>query len=117
MKRTIQTLAVLATLALGFGLAAPAGAAPAMAARAVPAADAAQPAAEQAGYHGPRPSIHFHFGTPAPQFYHVPPQHRSQALPRAHVNWCHARYRSYRVWDNTFQPHRGPRRQCISPFF
>ncbi|TIP33596.1 MAG: BA14K family protein, partial [Mesorhizobium sp.] len=29
---------------------------------------------------------------------------------------CHDRYRSYRAWDNTFQPYNGPRRQCISPY-
>ena len=34
----------------------------------------------------------------------------------AHVDWCHARYRSYRSYDNTFQPYNGPRRQCISPY-
>ena len=34
----------------------------------------------------------------------------------AHVDWCHARYRSYRAYDNTFQPYNGPRRQCISPY-
>lgn len=34
----------------------------------------------------------------------------------AHVDWCYARYRSYREWDNTFQPYNGPRRQCISPY-
>lgn len=34
----------------------------------------------------------------------------------AHAEWCHARYRSYRAWDNTFQPYNGPRRQCISPY-
>ena len=34
----------------------------------------------------------------------------------AHVRWCYNRYRSYRVWDNTFQPYHGPRRQCWSPY-
>ena len=34
----------------------------------------------------------------------------------AHVRWCYDRYRSYREWDNTFQPYNGPRRQCISPY-
>jgi hypothetical protein len=33
-----------------------------------------------------------------------------------HVEWCHARYRSYRAWDNTWQPNYGRRRQCISPY-
>jgi hypothetical protein len=34
----------------------------------------------------------------------------------AHVEWCYDRYRSYRAWDNTFQPYNGPRRQCYSPY-
>lgn len=34
----------------------------------------------------------------------------------SHVNWCANRYRSYRAYDNTFQPYGGPRRQCISPY-
>jgi hypothetical protein len=33
-----------------------------------------------------------------------------------HVQWCYNRYRSYRAWDNTFQPYHGPRRQCYSPY-
>lgn len=34
----------------------------------------------------------------------------------AHEEWCYNRYRSYRAYDNTFQPYNGPRRQCISPY-
>ena len=34
----------------------------------------------------------------------------------AHIRWCHSRYRSYRSWDNRWQPYSGPRRQCISPY-
>ena len=34
----------------------------------------------------------------------------------AHVNWCYSRYRSYRAYDNTYQPYGGPRRQCYSPY-
>jgi len=34
----------------------------------------------------------------------------------AHIRWCHNRYRSYRAWDNSWQPYNGPRRQCISPY-
>jgi len=33
-----------------------------------------------------------------------------------HEQWCYSRYRSYRAWDNTFQPYNGPRRQCHSPY-
>lgn len=34
----------------------------------------------------------------------------------SHVNWCANRYRSYRAYDNTFQPYNGPRKQCVSPY-
>ena len=34
----------------------------------------------------------------------------------SHVNWCANRYRSYRAYDNTFQPYNGPRQQCHSPY-
>lgn len=34
----------------------------------------------------------------------------------AHVRWCHNRYRSYRAYDNTFQPYNGRRQQCYSPY-
>lgn len=34
----------------------------------------------------------------------------------AHVQWCYDRYRSYRAYDNTFQPYNGPRRSCNSPY-
>lgn len=30
----------------------------------------------------------------------------------AHTQSCYARYRSYRAYDNTYQPNYGPRRQC-----
>ncbi len=33
-----------------------------------------------------------------------------------HVSWCYARYRSYRAYDNTYQPYYGPRRVCVSPY-
>lgn len=29
-----------------------------------------------------------------------------------HASSCYARYRSYRAWDNTYQPYYGPRRPC-----
>jgi hypothetical protein len=34
----------------------------------------------------------------------------------SHTRWCYARYRSYRAYDNTYQPYYGPRRQCVSPY-
>ncbi|GCA48804.1 MAG: BA14K family protein [Sinorhizobium meliloti] len=33
-----------------------------------------------------------------------------------HVQWCYDRYRSYRAYDNSYQPYNGPRRQCYSPY-
>jgi hypothetical protein len=39
-----------------------------------------------------------------------------QAGGNSHINWCSNRYRSYRAYDNTFQPNYGPRKACISPY-
>lgn len=44
------------------------------------------------------------------------PVYRGRALSNAHVQWCYGKYRSYRAYDNTFQPYNGPRRQCYSPY-
>jgi len=30
----------------------------------------------------------------------------------SHAEYCYSRYRSYRAYDNTYQPNYGPRRQC-----
>lgn len=43
------------------------------------------------------------------------PVYRSQS-GSAHVRWCYNRYRSYRAYDDTYQPYDGPRRQCYSPY-
>jgi hypothetical protein len=32
-----------------------------------------------------------------------------------HAEWCSNRYRSFRAYDNTYQPNTGPRRECVSP--
>jgi hypothetical protein len=42
-----------------------------------------------------------------------PPDYRAGG---SHEQWCYNRYRSYRAYDNTFQPYNGPRRQCRSPY-
>jgi len=34
-----------------------------------------------------------------------------------HLAWCQNHYRSFRAFDNTFQPIKGRRRVCISPFY
>jgi hypothetical protein len=50
--------------------------------------------------------------------YYVAPRrvYRAPVAGNGHVRWCYSRYRSYRAWDNTFQPYNGPRRQCYSPY-
>jgi hypothetical protein len=70
-------------------------------------------------YDRPRASIEFHFGTPSYRYYEPPvyvAPRRHYGLSSAHYRWCEWRYRSYRSWDNTFQPYHGPRTQCISPY-
>lgn len=37
-------------------------------------------------------------------------------ITQHHVNWCYAKYRSYRAHDNSFQPYHGPRKRCSSPY-
>jgi len=49
--------------------------------------------------------------------YVAPPRRYRQVGGSSHVRWCYARFRSYRSWDNTFQPYNGPRRQSISPYW
>jgi hypothetical protein len=52
-------------------------------------------------------------------YYNAPPPrryYRAGRLSSAHVQWCYNRYRSYRAYDNTFQPYNGPRRPCYSPY-
>ncbi|MFC7065543.1 BA14K family protein [Brucella rhizosphaerae] len=69
------------------------------------------------GYRHYRPHYRPHWGPPP--VYRHPPRYRSAPMYRggnAHVRWCYNRYRSYRAYDNTFQPNYGPRRQCYSPY-
>lgn len=40
----------------------------------------------------------------------------ARRLTAAHIDWCYAHYRSYRAYDNSFQPYAGPREQCWSPY-
>lgn len=65
--------------------------------------------------------IYLNLNVPDYDYYDVP--YRPRAYPRAayrggnaHVEWCYARYRSYRAYDNSYQPYNGPRRACISPY-
>lgn len=41
----------------------------------------------------------------------------SAGINPKHYDWCFSRYRSYRSYDNTFQPNYGPRQQCLSPYY
>ena len=73
------------------------------------------------------------FGNPYPNYYYAPRRYRPYYEPRAyyvppaprriyrgggnaHVAWCSQRYRSYRAYDNSYQPYNGPRRECVSPY-
>lgn len=75
------------------------------------------------------PSIYLDFSIPAYRYapryyapryyaprYYAPRRVYRGGLSNAHVQWCYDRYRSYRAYDNTFQPYNGPRRQCWSPY-
>ena len=42
---------------------------------------------------------------------------REAGINPRHIDWCYARYRSYRDYDNTYQPNYGGRRQCYSPYY
>ena len=54
-----------------------------------------------------------------PVYREVPVDRRGVRVRRAerawadHVAYCRARYRSYRVSDDTYQPFHGPRRRCV----
>ena len=142
MKQQLTRLACSALLGLAIGGAAAVGSAQAQSAGAMTApalaighsAEAAA-TAELVGHryhrrhyrrhdrHGG--GVYFRFGggsfsltVPPPRYY--PRYRRHYDYPRAsysrHVDWCYARYKSYRHWDNTFQPYHGPRRQCFSPY-
>ena len=74
-------------------------------------------------YYNSYPGFYLGLGVPTYRYY-APPR-RYYAPPRryyrsgggsAHVAWCYSRYRSYRQWDNTYQPYYGSRRQCWSPY-
>ncbi|MCR4268048.1 BA14K family protein [Nitratireductor sp. ZSWI3] len=49
----------------------------------------------------------------APPARRIYPGHDAQVAHRA---WCRQHYRSYRADDNSFQPRKGARRRCRSPY-
>ena len=63
------------------------------------------------------PSIDFWYYSEPRYVYprYVEPR-RYHRLSEAHYRWCERRWRSYRAYDNTYQPYHGPRRQCVSPY-
>lgn len=46
----------------------------------------------------------------------VAPRPVYRSYGNSHAGWCYERYRSYRAYDNSFQPYNGPRQQCYSPY-
>lgn len=62
-------------------------------------------------YHRPPAGFYLEFNAPR---YAAP--RRAVRGGNAHYRWCYGRYKSYRQWDNSWQPYHGPRRQCISPY-
>lgn len=65
----------------------------------------------------PRSGFYFGLGIVPRYEYRVAPRRYYRTYSSAHVRWCHNRYRSYRAWDNSWQPYHGPRRQCRSPYY
>jgi hypothetical protein len=63
-----------------------------------------------------RSGFYFGLGIVPSYNYYVAPRRVYRSSSSAHVQWCYNRYRSYRAWDNTFQPYNGPRQQCYSPY-
>lgn len=43
-------------------------------------------------------------------------QQSQPSYGNSHTSWCANRWRSYRAYDNTYQPYNGPRAQCVSPY-
>jgi hypothetical protein len=70
------------------------------------------PAWRHPGWYGP--GVGVYVAPPAPRYR---PRYHTRRISDPHVEWCYAQYRSYREWDNTWQPLRGPRRECISPYY
>ncbi|MEM1364713.1 MAG: BA14K family protein [Pseudomonadota bacterium] len=66
-------------------------------------------------YHG----NHYHRGSNA-VIYQQPRRVKRvirAGLSNRHYRWCHAKYRSYRARDNSFQPYQGGRKACVSPYY
>lgn len=89
----------------------------------------AQPRYYHPGYYDDYAPTYYAPRYHAPTYYYAPRYHAPRYYaPRyyrqtyysggnAHTRWCYARYRSYRAYDNTFQPYYGPRQPCVSPYY
>lgn len=66
-------------------------------------------------YWGVYPGFYLGLGVPSYRYYNEPRRVYRRSTS-AHVEWCYDRWKSYRQWDNTYQPKHGKRRQCISPY-
>lgn len=74
------------------------------------------------GYYGSGYSGPYYYGSTryyAPRYYAPRYSYRRTYYygGNGHVRWCYARYRSYRAYDDTFQPYHGPRQACVSPYY
>jgi hypothetical protein len=77
-------------------------------------------------HHNRGPNIVLGLGFGVPAYSYVDPYYngyvaprrvyRSYGLSEAHVAWCYDRWRSYRAYDNTYQPNHGRRKLCWSPY-
>lgn len=76
---------------------------------------------DRAYYNGWRGNRHHHDGYRYYNGYWFPPAAFlgltfggivGAAQGSSHVERCYAAYRSYREWDDTYQPYDGPRRRC-----
>lgn len=66
-----------------------------------------------------RPAYRYDYEQPRVVYREPQPRLRYEGRVSAgevHTNWCYNRYRSYRAYDNTFQPYHGRRKQCFSPY-
>ncbi|MBZ9849371.1 BA14K family protein [Mesorhizobium sp. CA14] len=84
----------------------------AVVAPAPPAASRLQPLPDVSGQGQPTPDA----GS-AQQPTAADQQAHQQQLPVAHLQWCAARYRSYRPAENSYRSYSGELRPCISPYY
>ncbi|MBL4600222.1 MAG: BA14K family protein [Rhizobiaceae bacterium] len=54
---------------------------------------------------------------PAPVYREPRRVYQERGYSNRHLDWCFGRYRSYREYDNSYQPYNGPRRLCRSPYY